>query len=276
MKQSPTRVLLIILFVFVGCFGVAFAAAGMLTALPAPAIGGTCGPSTASETAAEALAQPGSIGAGPEPPVSNATAHHQWTTFIQQCQALADRRGLASLAIFVFSIVVAGIGLLWVLRKPRGGDGDDAADDDPGLDQPSYAPLGLHDPAPLVGAGAIVGGSAPVATWPPGPQPGYGPPPTYPVPPAPPYPGAYPEAAYPQQAWPPQPPGYPPQQAAYPQPGQQPAYPPAPAYPQAPAPPAPPTPPTPQAPVAPQAPQAPIAPPAPVDDHDGPAPAPEA
>ena len=51
MKQSPARVLLILLFVFVGCFGVAFAAAGMLTALPAPAIGGTCGPSTASETA---------------------------------------------------------------------------------------------------------------------------------------------------------------------------------------------------------------------------------
>ena len=141
MKQSPTRVLLVILFVFVGGFGVAFAAAGMLTALPAPAIGGTCGPSTASETAAEALARPGSIGAGPEPPASNVTAHHQWSTFIQQCQALADRRGLASLAIFVFSLLVAGVGLLWVLRKPRGGDGDDAVADDPGMDRASYAPV---------------------------------------------------------------------------------------------------------------------------------------
>jgi len=262
MKQSPTRVLLVILFVFVGCFGIAFAAAGMFTALPAPAIGGTCGPSTASETAAEALARPGSIGAGPEPPASNVTAHHQWTTFIQQCQALADRRGLASLAIFVFSIVVAGVGLLWVLRKPRDEDGDDAVADDPDQGQPSYAPLGLHDPVPLVGAGAVVGGPAPAATWPPVPQPGYGPPPTYPGQPVPPpYPGAYPEAAYPQQAWPPQPPGYPPQQQGYPQPGQQPAYPPAPAYPQVPAPPSP---------------QAPIAPPAPVDEHDGDGSAPEA
>ena len=250
MKQSPTRVLLVILFVFVGCFGVAFAAAGMLTALPAPAIGGTCGPSTASETAAEALAQPGSIGAGPEPPASNVTAHHQWTTFIQQCQALADRRGLASLAIFVFSLVVAGVGLLWVLRKSRGEDGDDAVAGDPGQDQPSYAPLGLHEPAPLVGAGAVIAGSAPVATWPPVPQPGYGPPPSYPGQPVPPpYPGAYPEGAYPQQAWPPQPPGYPPQQQAYPQ---------APAPPPSPAP------------------QAPIAPPAPVDEQDGQASAPEA
>ena len=67
MKLSPVRILLVLLFVFIGCFGVAYAAAGMLTALPAPAIGGTCGPSTGSETALEALAEPGSIGAGPEP-----------------------------------------------------------------------------------------------------------------------------------------------------------------------------------------------------------------
>jgi hypothetical protein len=202
MKQSPTRVLLILLFVFLGCFGVAYAAAGMLTALPAPAIGGTCGPSTGSETALEALAKPGSIGAGPEPPVSNATAHHQWLTFIQQCQDLADRRGLASLAVFVISISVAGVGLFWVLRKRHDGE-DDGATDGADSDRPAYTPLGLHDPAALVGAGAVVGRAAPMATWPPAPQPGYGPPPGYPGQPVPPpYPGLYPEAGYPQQTWP--------------------------------------------------------------------------
>lgn len=217
MKQSPTRVVLIILFVFLGCFGVAYAAAGMLTALPAPAIGGTCGPSTGSETALEALARPGSIGAGPEPPASNVTAHHQWSTFIQQCQDLADHRGLASAAIFVISIVVAGVGLFWVLRKREDGvtEGSDVGTD-PG--QPSYTPLGLHDPATLVGAGAVVGGAAPVATWPPAPQPGYGPPPGYPMQPSY-YPGAYPESGYPPQAWPAQPEGYPPPPPYLPPPG---------------------------------------------------------
>ena len=266
MKQSPTRVLLVVLFVFLGCFGVAYAAAGMLTALPAPAIGGTCGPSTGSETALEALAQPGSIGAGPEPPTSNVTAHHQWETFIQQCQDLADRRSLASAAIFVISIVVAGVGLFWVLRKRHDGDEQDGASDDTGFGQPSYTPLGLHDPAALVGAGAVVGGAAPAATWPPAPQPGYGPPPGYPVPP--PYPGAYPDAGYPQQAWPAQPPGYP--QAAYPQP---PAYPP-PTYPTPPAYPAPAPAPASIEPQPPAAPQDPPVPPAAAVPHVPPAPAP--
>jgi len=87
MKQSPARTALVLLFIFIGCFGVAYAAAGVLTALPAPAVGGTCGPSTGSETAFEALARPGSIGAGPEPPASNATAHSQWITFVQQCRS---------------------------------------------------------------------------------------------------------------------------------------------------------------------------------------------
>jgi len=228
MKQSPTRVLLIILFVFLGCFGVAYAAAGMLTALPAPAIGGTCGPSTGSETALEALAQPGSIGAGPEPPTSNATAHRQWSTFVQQCQDLADRRGLASAAIFVISIVVASVGLFWVTRK-RDDGGPEGPGDGTDLGQPSYTPLGLHDPAALVGAGAVIGGSAPVPTWPPAPQPGYGPP-GYPGQPTP-----YPGAGYPPPAWTPQPEGYPapppspyPPHPGYPPPAAPAAYPPAP------------------------------------------------
>ena len=256
MKHSPTRVLLIILFVFLGCFGVAYGAAGMLTALPAPAIGGTCGPSTASETALQALTEPGSIGAGPQPPKSNVTAHSQWQTFIQQCQDLADRRGLASLAIVGISILVAGVGLFWVLRKRHDEDGNDGATDDAQLDRPRYAPLGLHDPNALVGAGAMVGGAAPMATWPPTPQPGYGQPIAYPGQPIPPpYPGAYPEPGYPQQAWPAQPQSYPPVQ--------QPVYPQAPAYP------APPGYPAHQAPISPPPPEAPTASTLPTTDPAG-------
>jgi hypothetical protein len=212
MKQSPARVLLILFFVFVGCFGIAYAAAGMLTALPAPAIGGTCGPSTASETALQALTQPGSIGAGPQPSTSNVPEHRQWATFIHQCQALADHRGLTSLAIFVVSLVVAGVGLLWVLRRNRVDDDADRANGEPGA--PVYSPLGLHDPAALVGAGAAVG--APGGAWPPGPQPGYTAPPPYPGPPVPPaYPGPPGGTSAPQPAWPdrsgslPVPPTYP-------------------------------------------------------------------
>ena len=234
MKHSPTRVLLIILFVFLGCFGVAYGASGMLTALPAPAIGGTCGPSTASETALQALAEPGSIGAGVQPPKSNVTAHRQWQTFSQQCQDLADRRGLASLAIIVVSSLVAGVGLFLVLRRRN--DNIDDATDDVELGRPAMPPLGSHDPNALVGVGAMVGAAAPMATWPPTPQPGYGQPTPYPGQPMPPsYPGAYPEAGYPQQAWPAQP------------------YPPAPTYAPAPTYPAPTGYPTPQAPASPPA-----------------------
>jgi hypothetical protein len=205
MKLSPARILLVLLFVFIGCFGVAYAAAGMLTALPAPAIGGTCGPSTGSETALEALAKPGSIGAGPEPSTSNTTGHHQWQTFVQQCQALADRRGLASLAVLVVSLAVAGVGLIWVLRKPKQDGVDGPADQDELTGTPAYTPLGLHEQAALVGAGAVVGTpAAPVAAWPSTQPPVYGAPPAYP---SPPYPGTPVDGGYPPPAWPAQPPG---------------------------------------------------------------------
>ena len=237
MKLSPARVALVLLFVFIGCFGTAYAAAGMLTALPAPAVGGTCGPSTGSETALEALARPGSIGAGPEPPVSNTTAHHQWQTFIQQCQSLADRRGLASLAVFVISVAVAAIGLTWVLRRPRtervADDSVDGSSDWPGEPGPG-------DPTELVGAGAVIAPPSGVATgpWTDPAMPGYGAAP-YPVqqpwPQQPAAPPAYPYGTpptHPQHSGYPAPPPYPappayPQQAGYPVPPSyaQPGYP---------------------------------------------------
>ena len=254
----------ILLFVFIGCFGVAYAAAGMLTALP-PA--GHRGDLWSEHRLPRPRSRrwPSRGRSAPGPSRRRRTPPHtsQWETFVQQCQSLADRRGLASLAILVISLIVSGAGLFWVLRKPRSRDSDSGTSDDGGLDQPSYAPLGLQDSGVLVGAGAVAGGSAPVATWPPAPPPGYGPPPAYPGQPVPPpYPGAYPEPGYPQQAWPPQPPSYPspPQPAGYPQAPthhQGPAQPQPPAYPQAPAYPAP------QAPVDPPPAHPPIAPPAP-------------
>ena len=242
MKQSPVRVALILLFVFIGCFGVAYAAAGMLTALPAPAIGGTCGPSTASETALEALAEPGSIGAGPEPSASNTTAHHQWQTFIDQCQSLADRRGLASLAVFVISVLVAGVGLIWVLRRPK-----DAGRDDGSTDWPA-GEAATGDPV-LVGAGAVLGApGAPAGGWA-GSAQGYSAPYPYAGPPSGP-PGAQPGGSplYPYASPYPAPPAYPPA-PPYPYPPTATAAP----YPTAPPPPVPPMPPADQ--------QAPLAPP---------------
>ena len=244
MKQSPKRVFLIIVLVFLGCFGVAYGVTGMLTALPAPAIGGTCGPSTASETALQALTEPGSIGAGPQPPKSNVTAHRQWQTFIDQCQDLADRRGLASLAIVVISISVAGAGLFWIYRKRQGEEGDSGSTGDPQFGQPEYA---------LVGAGAVASSAVPTGSWVAAPQAGYGQP-------SAPYPGPYPEGGYPQQAWPGQAQSYPP--------APQFVYPPAPAYP------APNAYPEAQASIPPPPPQPPAPPTHPTADHGGQAPDP--
>ncbi len=224
MKQSPARIALVLLFVFIGCFGTAYAAAGMLTALPAPAVGGTCGPSTGSETALEALAEPGSIGAGPEPPASNATGHQQWKTFTQQCQSLADRRGLASLAIFVISIAVASIGLILVLRRPRP-ESDGEETDDGFSDRPGEPDTG--ESAQLVGVGAAAsspnaaltsawgdpGAPTGYPTQPPGWPSAAAPPPPYPYGPPPGYPppGAYQSApGYPPPYPPPPPASYPP------------------------------------------------------------------
>lgn len=119
MTLSPTRIVLVLLFVFVGFFGAAFAVSGVLVPLPAPAAGGTCGPSTASESAMAALTNPSSIGAGPEPSASNTAAHAQWQAFVNQCQSSADQRALVSGAILALSVAVAVVGPLLVLRRKR-------------------------------------------------------------------------------------------------------------------------------------------------------------
>jgi len=95
-------------FAFLAVFGVAFAITGMLVALPKPAAGGTCGPGTGSEAAVQALFDPGSIGAGPEPPASDSAGRTQWQAFVDECQTTTDDRAIAALVILVLSI---GIGI---------------------------------------------------------------------------------------------------------------------------------------------------------------------
>ena len=62
-------------FVLLGLFGAAFAVAGLFAALPAPAVGGTCGPGKSSESAIVAFFDPVSIGAGAEPAPRTTTAN---------------------------------------------------------------------------------------------------------------------------------------------------------------------------------------------------------
>jgi hypothetical protein len=107
-------------FAALGLFGAAFALSGVLIALPPPAAGGTCGPGQASEAPIVALLDPVTIGAGPEPKVTDAASRQDWLAFVGQCQASADNRGLAALAILVLSVLAAVVGPILVLRrKPR-------------------------------------------------------------------------------------------------------------------------------------------------------------
>jgi hypothetical protein len=118
-KQSSLRLVFKLALVFVGLFGAAFAISGALTAMPAPSVGGTCGPSRASETSIEAFFDPASIGAGAEPSSSHAEARFEWLAFVGQCQALADARVFSTFVILVVSLDVALLGFVLVLREPR-------------------------------------------------------------------------------------------------------------------------------------------------------------
>ncbi len=119
MEQDARRTWFRVALVFLGLFGAAFAITGMLVALPNPAVGGTCGPGKSSEPAIVALFNPGSIGAGPEPPASSATDRADWMAFVGECQASADGRVLGAVGILVVSLVVALIGTALLVRYRR-------------------------------------------------------------------------------------------------------------------------------------------------------------
>jgi hypothetical protein len=105
--------------VLLGLFGAAFAIAGLFAALPAPAVGGTCGPGTSSESAVVAFFDPASIGAGAEPAATttaNVVARADWMAFVGECQASADSRVLSTLALLVLSVAVVLVGLWMAVR----------------------------------------------------------------------------------------------------------------------------------------------------------------
>jgi hypothetical protein len=108
----------------VGLFGVALAVSGLLTGLPSPAVGGTCGPGLGSEPAIVAIFDPVTIGAGPEPAATNAAARSEWTTFVNQCQSSATDRALSTFPILVVSAGVIVLGFLLLRRRSRSQGGN--------------------------------------------------------------------------------------------------------------------------------------------------------
>jgi hypothetical protein len=105
--------------VLLGLFGAAFAISGLLIDLPRPAIGGTCGSGTYSETAIVALLDPGSIGAGAEPPASKTTDRAKWMAFVAECQAATDSRALGALVVLAVSLGVGLGGTVLLLRMRK-------------------------------------------------------------------------------------------------------------------------------------------------------------
>ncbi len=110
-------------FVLLGLFGVAFAVAGLFATLPAPAVGGTCGPGKSSESAIVAFFDPVSIGAGAEPAAAatttSAIARADWMAFVGECQASADSRVLATFFLLVLSVVVLLVGVWMAVSGTR-------------------------------------------------------------------------------------------------------------------------------------------------------------
>jgi len=208
----------LVALIYLGLLGTAFALATIFSTLPANAEG-TCGPSKASETAAEALFEPGSIGAGTKPAATDAAALKGWNDFVNACQSATDVRawvafpvGAVSLGLIIVPLVVLG-------RRRRSRGGAAAADEPsafggpgyggPGYGGPGYGGPGYGGPGyggpppddrPLVGAGAATPPPAAGTGW------GHADPPggaTAPPPPAPP-------SAQPRPLWPPAPSPQPP------------------------------------------------------------------
>lgn len=145
--------------VFMGLFGIAFAIAGLLVGLPRPAVGGTCGPSTSSESAIVAFFDPVSIGAGAEPAATKATDRADWLAFVGECQATADGRVLGTFALLILSIGVATVGIALALGGTRKASGADP--------QPPPSPP-QPDPTAYAGAAMVPPSTLPVESAPSG------------------------------------------------------------------------------------------------------------
>jgi hypothetical protein len=179
-KRSSVPLWATLLCVCIGLFGAAFAITSLVTTLPANAQG-TCGPGKGSETAIVAFFDPVTIGAGAEPPASNAAARSQWSSFINSCQTAANQRVAVAFPVLIVSVVVAIGGPLVLRRRARGqasaGAGPAGAPPAGGPAAAWVAPMGAPTPV-------AVGGWGPAASVPP---PGLAP--SWPPPPPPPGPG---------------------------------------------------------------------------------------
>ena len=163
-----------LVLVCLGLFGAAFAIAGLLTALPPPAVGGTCGPGQGSEAAIVALLDPVTIGAGPEPAASDVTGRAQWSEFVSECQRATDDRALAAFPILIVSAGVAILGPLVVWRRARSRSGSTAESTVGGWSPLELeAPSAGHPPSALLGPTAEasdVAGAGSEARFPPLPR----------------------------------------------------------------------------------------------------------
>lgn len=155
--QSTYRTWTRLVFALVGVLGVTIALTAVLVALPQPAVGGTCGPGKGSETPLAAFFDPGSIGAGVEPPTSSVTGQAEWLAFVSECQSATDARILTGFAVLVLSVGVALLGPALVLgastdrrrRRPAA-----AAPANPWEAVPSATPPPVAPPAGPPGAPA--------------------------------------------------------------------------------------------------------------------------
>jgi len=114
-RRRSTSPWLALALLFVGLFGATVAASGLWAPLPLPKAGGTCGPGLGSETAIAALVNPASIGAGAQPPATQAAARAQWIRFVDECQTATNHRVLITVPVLVVSLVlgVTGLAILW-------------------------------------------------------------------------------------------------------------------------------------------------------------------
>ncbi|MGO9028149.1 MAG: hypothetical protein ACLQOZ_05925 [Acidimicrobiales bacterium] len=154
--------------VCVGLFGAAFAIASLFTPLPANAEG-TCGPGTGSETAAEALFEPGSIGAGTKPPATDTTALEEWSAFVDACQTATDDRALVAFPVLIVSIGIGAVVPLVVLRnaRRRAGPGSGPGNTAAGSSPPWPAPIDHRTPRAATGWGSGAPEITPVGLGPP-------------------------------------------------------------------------------------------------------------
>ena len=182
MKQSPARVALVLLFIFIGCFGTAYAAAGMLNRAAGPGGRRDLRPEhRAPRRRSRPWPSPGPSGPAPNPrhPTPRPTSSGDLRPAVP---VVGRPRGLASLGDPGGLAGGAAIGLIWVSRRSRADhDRDERID---GASDWSDTPGGGG--TELVGVGAMIAApGVPVGGWAP---------PGMPPAPAAPYPYPYPTA----------------------------------------------------------------------------------